>query len=130
MNAVELLLKMDKGKVKAIPTKQVEVKRLSGIAGEPFIVTLKAISSDKIEEISEMFGESSKADGDRYLVYSAWDMTKDERERFREAQKEYGAATPTELIGAIFTAGEVASLAKTIAVLSGIGVDTIEEVKN
>jgi hypothetical protein len=128
MNAVELLLKMDKDKVKAIPTKQVEVKRLSEIAGEPFTVTLKAVSGNKWSDIVETIGaDAGNYKSSKHLLLVGME---DPKLSDHDLQEAYGAVTPLDLVEKLFLAGEIMSLAAEVTDLSGLGDDALEEVKN
>lgn len=128
MNAVELLLKMDKGKVQTVPTKQVEVTRLSGIAGEPFMVTLKAVSGDKWSDIVETLGvNAGNYKSSKHLLLSGMVDPKLSDHALQEA---YGAVTPLDLMEKLFTAGEIMNLAAEVTDLSGLGENAVAEVKN
>ena len=130
MTAVELLLKMDKGKVKAIPTKQVEVKRLSGIAGEPFFVTLKAVPGDKWNDIAGSVSGADDAANYRSSKHLLLAGMVDPKLSDHDLQEAYGAATPLDLMEKLFLAGEIMRLAGEVTDLSGFGGDPEAEVKN
>ncbi len=53
VNILDLLLGSDVGEIK-LPTKEVEITRLSQVYGAPFILTIKAITPAKFEEIQDM----------------------------------------------------------------------------
>ena len=53
VNALDLLLGGDMDKIK-LPTKRVEITRLSEVYGSPFYVTLQAVSAGKWEELQDM----------------------------------------------------------------------------
>ena len=53
MNIVDLLLKLDSGKLTIAPTKKVRIKSLSEMAGEDVYFTVKAISGRRFTELSE-----------------------------------------------------------------------------
>ena len=53
VNVLDLLLGSDVGDIK-LPTKEVEITRLSEIFGKPFILTCQALSPDKYEEVQDM----------------------------------------------------------------------------
>jgi len=128
MNAVELLLKMDKGKVQTVPTKQVEVTRLSEIAGEPFIVTLQAVSGDKWNDIAETIGVSAgNYKNSKHLLLSGM---VDPKLSDHKLQEKWDAVTPLDLMERLFTAGEIMNLAAEVTDLSGLGENAVAEVKN
>ena len=47
VNVLDLLLGSDIGEIK-LPTKQVEITRLTELYGKPFVVTCKALTPEKI----------------------------------------------------------------------------------
>ena len=50
VNILDLLLGSDIGEIK-LPTKQMEIVRLSELYGAPFVITVSALSPDKYEEV-------------------------------------------------------------------------------
>lgn len=130
MNAVELLMKMDKGKVKAVPTKEVEVKRLSAIAGQPFKVTLKAVPGDKWNDIAGTVSSADDAANFRSSKHLLLAGMTDPDLRDKDLQEAYGAASPLDLLDKLFLAGEIMNLAGVVTDLSGFGGNPEEEVKN
>ena len=130
MNAVDLLLKMDRGKVKAIPTKEVEVKRLSGIAGQPFKVKLKAVPGDTWNDIAGTIKGADDAANYRSSKHLLLSGMVDPDLRNHDLQEAYGAASPLDLMEKLFLCGEIMNLAAEVTDLSGFGGDPEEEVKN
>ena len=53
MNALERLLKADAAKVTEKPKKEIEIPRLSKILGEKFTVTVQALDTELLAEITE-----------------------------------------------------------------------------
>ena len=53
VNILDLLLGSDIGEIK-LPTKQMEIVRLSELYGAPFVITVSALSPDKYEEVQDM----------------------------------------------------------------------------
>ena len=130
MNAVELLLKMDKGRVTEVPVKDVEVKRLSGIAGQPFFVKLKAVPGNKWNDIAGSIDHKDDAanyESSKHLLLAGM---ADPNLRDKDLQEVYGAASPLDLMEKLFLAGEIMSLAAEVTDLSGFGGDAEDEVKN
>lgn len=63
VNILDLLLGSDVGEIK-LPTKEVEIIRLSQVYGAPFILTIKAITPAKFEEIQDMSIDVKGKDAD------------------------------------------------------------------
>lgn len=63
VNILDLLLGSDVGEIK-LPTKEVEITRLSQVYGAPFILTIKAITPAKFEEIQDMSIDVKGKDAD------------------------------------------------------------------
>ena len=53
VNVLDLLLGSDIGEIK-LPTKTVEITRLTEVFGKPFILTCQALSPEKYEEVQDM----------------------------------------------------------------------------
>ena len=130
MNAVELLMKMDKGKVRAIPQKEVEVKRLSGIAGQPFNVKRKAVPGEKWNDIAGTVDSADDAANYKSSKHLLLAGMVDPNLKDHDLQEAYGAASPLELMEKLFLAGEIMKLAAEVTDLSGFGGDPEIEVKN
>ena len=130
MNAVDLLLKMDRGKVKAIPTKEVEVKRLSAIAGQPFKVKLQAVPGDKWNDIAGTVSGADDAANYKSSKHLLLAGMVDPDLKSHELQEAYGAASPLDLLEKLFLAGEIMNIAAEVTDLSGFGGDPEEKVKN
>ena len=130
MNAVELLMKMDKGKVKAIPTKEIEVRRLSAIAGQPFKVKLQAVSGDKWNDIAGTVNGADDAANYKSSKHLLLAGMVDPDLKSHELQDAYGAASPLDLLEKLFLAGEIMNIAAEVTDLSGFGGDPEEKVKN
>lgn len=134
MNLVDKLLALDANEVKQKETATVEVKRLSKLLGEPFMVKVQAISGQRFQELSADILDK-KGNVDFSKVYKQNTLVvlegivepnlKDEG-----LQKHFGASTPKELAEILFQGGVMANLANTISVISGFSDDTDEEIKN
>lgn len=130
MNAVDLLLKMDRGKVKAIPTKEIEVKRLSAIAGQPFKVRLQAVPGEKWNDIAGTVSGADDAANYKSSKHLLLAGMVDPDLKSHELQEAYGAASPLDLLEKLFLAGEIMNIAAEVTDLSGFGGDPEEKVKN
>ena len=137
VNVLDLLLGSDVGEIK-LPTKQVEIKRLSQHYGTPFIVTCTALSPDKYEEVQDMALDIQGKDVDLDInllklitvMEGVLDATGKHLFKNTELMKKHKAPTPKELIKKFLLSGEINSLYTTIADLSGFGDDAIAEIKN
>jgi hypothetical protein len=134
MNAVELLMGMDLETLEAVPHGEMEIKRLSKIAGSPFVVEYEAISGRKYARIASFIaGKDGKTD-----VSSGFDANlmvcvagiKSPDLNSEDLQKRFKVATPKDLVEKVFTFGEVAQIASAIGEVSGLNSDGEEEVKN
>ena len=134
MNAVELLMSVDRGKIEALPEKTIELKRLSEMVGEPYNVTMRAIPARRAVEILSTGADRDggvdygKAFDANLLTVAAGLVEPDLKDR--SLQKHFGAATPKDLAEKVFTGGEIAQMATIIMQLSGYGTETETEIKN
>ena len=137
VNVLDLLLGSDAGEIK-LPTKQLEIKRLSEHYGAPFIVTCTALAPDKYEEVQDMALDIQGKDVDLDInllklitvMEGVLDATGKYLFKNAELMKKYKAPTPKELVKKILLSGEINSLYTIIADLSGFGDTAITEVKN
>lgn len=137
VNVLDLLLGSDIGDIK-LPTKQVEIKRLSEVYGAPFVVTCKALSPDKYEEVQDMALDISGKEVDLdvnllqlfVVLEGVCDATEKPMFKNKDLLTKFKAQTPKELVRKILLSGEIASLYGTISELSGFGDSAVEEVKN
>ena len=139
MNLAEALLAADAGKVMKKATKDFEVKRLSGIIGEPFVLHLCQIPSRRVREIQDgavKFDRNNKpvgADTYKLQIMLLVDGITNKDFDSREVLKHYGAGTRKDLFEKLFNAGEIADIAEQITELCGFGGEQsaarVEEVK-
>ena len=124
-SALDLLLRGDLPDVrKALPEKQVEVTRLSKIAGEPVIFTVRALSYSEIRKVQDKPREDQAVFA---VLYGCKDP--DFRDK-RLLDPERGVATPPDAMKEKLTAGEIDELYIEIQKLSGYLRRTLAEVKN
>ena len=124
VNILDLLLGSDVGEIK-LPTKEVEITRLSQVYGSPFILTIKAITPAKFEEIQDMSIDVKGKDADI-------DIT--QLQLFTVIE---GVVDPTgapmfknkELMSKLLS-GEIAKIYGEISELAGFGDNAVKEVKN
>ena len=136
MSLIDKLLQMDKGKLMSMPTREVEMPRLSEVLGEAFKVKCKAIDGERYADIQRSAIDLNKKGGLRNInLYEMQVLTvidgvvepslKDER-----LLGYFGCVTPKELVKKLFLAGEIAELSNVITELSGYDKsDDEEEVK-
>ena len=137
VNVMELLLGSDIGEIK-LPTKQVEIVRLSEIYGAPFVVTCKALSPEKYEEVQDMALDVQGKDVDldinllQLFVVLEGVCDAEEKPMFKNKDllTKFKAHTPKELVRKILLSGEIANLYGEISQLSGFGDNAVQEVKN
>ncbi len=125
MSLIDKLLQMDKAKIMEMPTREVEIPRLSEVLGEPFKVTCKAIDGERYADIQRSAIDLNKKGALRNInLYEMQVLTliegvvepsmKDER-----LLGYFGVVTPKELVKKLFLAGEIAELSNVITELSG-----------
>ena len=136
MSLIDKLLQMDKGKLMSMPTREVEMPRLSEVLGEAFKVKCRAIDGERYADIQRSAIDLTKKGGLRNInLYEMQVLTvidgvvepslKDER-----LLAYFGCVTPKELVKKLFLAGEIAELSNVITELSGYDKsDDEEEVK-
>lgn len=137
VNVMELLLGSDIGEIK-LPTKQVEILRLSALYGAPFVVTCKALSPEKYEEVQDMALDVQGKDVDLdvnllqlfVVLEGVCDETENPMFKNKDLMKKFKAQTPKELVRKILLSGEIANLYGEISQLSGFGDNAVQEVKN
>lgn len=130
---LDILLEADLTKIK-VPEKQVEITRLSEALGEKFLVTCRAISPGKSEEIQEnstriVNGEADINIADMQIFTVLEGVYKPDLKN-KELREKLGALTPKELVYKLFLMGEITRLYNVISDLSGFGDKAVEEVKN
>ena len=137
VNVLDLLLGADIGKIK-LPTKTMEIKRLSEVFEAPFIVTVTALSPDKYEAVQDMAISINGKDADieisllQVLVVMEGVVDPSGKPIFKnkDLMAKFNAKTPKELVRTILLSGEIAGIYGEIANLSGFGEGSVSEVKN
>lgn len=125
VSVLDLLLKPELPDVrKVLPEKRVEVPRLSELAGEPVVFTLRGLSYDQVRMVQEKPRGDQAAFGVLYGCVSP---------KWGEAallDKSRGIVTPIDAIKARLISGEIDELYMEIQQLSGYLRRTISDVKN
>ena len=137
VNVLDLLLGSDIGEIK-LPTKEIEITRLSEVFGSPFIITISALSPDKYEEVQDMAVSVKGKDADieisllqvLVVMEGVVDPTGKPMFKNKELMSKFKCSTPKELVRKLFLSGEIASVYGQIASLSGFGEGSVKEVKN
>ncbi|MFW5436252.1 phage tail assembly chaperone [Paenibacillus apiarius] len=134
MSIINTLLELDKSQLQ-LPTKTIEIKRLSEIAGNPVQFKVSGVSPERVREVREMNKrlnpETKEVEVDSTKMQAEMLLTGIVEPNLRDAQllKHYNAITPHDVLNSILNIGEQEAIYAEIAMLTGYGVDTIEEVK-
>jgi hypothetical protein len=124
-SVLDLLLRPELPDVrKVLPEKQVEVKRLTELAGEPVVFTLRALTYNETRQIQDKPREDQALSA---VLYGCKDP--DFRDK-RLLDPERGIVTPLDAIKARLSAGEIDEAYIEIQELSGYLRRTLAEVKN
>jgi len=131
MNLADALLAADAGKITKKEHKSYEVKRLSAILGEPFVLDLRQIPNKRVREIQD---DSMKIEGGKTLVDQykltmglLCDGIANKDFDNRDVLKHYGAATRKDLFDTLLNAGEIQDIANIISELCGFDSKKTEE---
>lgn len=137
VNVMDLLLGSDVGEIK-LPTKKVEITRLSEAYGAPFVLTCKALTPSKFEEVQDMAVSVKGKDADieitllQVLVVMEGVMDGNDKPMFKnkELMLKFKAPSPKDLVKTLLLSGEIAKIYETVSGLSGFGENAVKEVKN
>lgn len=131
MNLADALLAADAGKITKKEHKSYEVKRLSAIMGEPFVLDLRQIPNKRVREIQDdsMKIEGGKTSVDQYKLTMGLLCDGIANKDFdnRDVLKHYGAATRKDLFDTLLNAGEIQDIANIISELCGFDSKKKEE---
>ena len=131
MNLADALLAADAGKITKKEHKSYEVKRLSAILGEPFVLDLRQIPNKRGREIQDdsMKIEGGKTSVDQYKLTMGLLCDGIANKDFdnRDVLKHYGAATRKDLFDTLLNAGEIQDIANIISELCGFDSKKTEE---
>ncbi|KUO58966.1 MAG: hypothetical protein APF84_05795 [Gracilibacter sp. BRH_c7a] len=134
MNTLELLLKADTGQFK-LPTKKVEIPRLSAIFNGQAVFICQALSPVKYNEIQEAAanftnGQIQGIDMGQVQMTTVLAGVTDPNLKDKELMTHFNVPTPAELVKKLLLPGEIVTLFNVISEISGFGEDVIKEVKN
>lgn len=131
MNLADALLAADAGKITKKEHKSYEVKRLSAILGEPFVLDLRQIPNKRVREIQDdsMKIEGGRTSVDQYKLTMGLLCDGIANKDFdnRDVLKHYGAATRKDLFDTLLNAGEIQEIANIISELCGFDSKKTEE---
>lgn len=118
---LELLLRPEAPDVmKQLPEKQVEVKRLTRLLGEPAVFTLKGLPYGRVEELQRL-----QEGAEVQILLAGCETLRDPA-----LTAKYGVPTPSEAVKRLLLPGEIADLSREVEKLCGYRERTIREVKN
>jgi len=137
VNVLDLLLGADIDKID-MPTKEIEIKRLSEVFGAPFIITCRALTPDKYEEVQDraVIVKGKDVDIDINLlqmfitIEGTLDATGNLLFKNKDLMTKFKQPTPKELCRKLLLSGEITQVYTVISTLSGFGDGAVEEVKN
>lgn len=123
-NVLDLLLRPEVQDVrKRLPEKRFRVKRLSELAGQDVIFTLRGLPYDKMRK-------AQKLADDRALSIVLDGCAEPDFRDKRLLNESVGIVTPFDAIKAKLTAGEIDEISVQVQLLSGYILGALDEVKN
>lgn len=127
MSILDKLLETDLEKLQKKEKKTYEVKRLSEIMGEPFLVTCKPLGHEEVMHLNEI----SKDDLDIRLNTVLEGCAVEGKSFSHEAfTSKIGTPSGKEVVERLFNSGEVWELYRIINDMSGYSKNAVTEVKN
>ena len=135
MNTVDILLGMDSEDLEVTNEKELEIKRLSKKAKQPFMVKLKGIGARRFTKLaSGVTDKNGQVQLDKaYDVNISLCLAGMVEPSMKDSGllEKFGCSTPGELLEKIFKPSEIGAMADAITELSGFGADdVVKEVKN
>lgn len=133
MSIIDKLLLMDKGKFAEVPTKKIEIPRLSALLGEKFEVTCKAIDGERYSDIRKNAIDINKKGNVKGIniyqmqVLTLIDGVVEPSLKDPKLLAHFGCVTPKDLVKTLFLGGEIDDIANTISNLSGYDKDEDDE---
>lgn len=107
---------------KELPTSRYRVDRLSDLAGQDVIFTLRALPYGKVHDL-----ERFTQDSDIHILLAG---CVDPDLKDHQLMEKFGGATPADTVKRMLLPGEIADLSAAVERLSGYRRMTISEVKN
>jgi len=135
---VDKLLAADKSKIAARPTGMIEIKRLSELVGEPFVIECQALDPTTIDDIQALMVMRNKkgepVDAPVLAMATQYVIEGCVNPDFKDPKlaKGYGVAAPDDLVRKILTSGEILDVYRKISDLSGLEStdEEFDELKN
>lgn len=129
----EKLLSIDRSKLEEVQTGDIEIKRLSKMFGEPFIVKCKEVDGDRMIDLQSMLlGKDGTVDSsksrDVFALICCEGVVEPDLTN-KELQSHFNAASPKDLAKKLFKGVDLMNVGDKIATLSNY-VDDEEETKN
>ncbi len=130
MSLTEKLLSLDVNKYKEKNTADIEIKRLSDLIGEPFIIKVQEVESGRMQEIQAMMfdkkGNYDISQARKINILACLEGVVEPNLKDESLQKHFNAASPKDLVEILFKGTELTKVSDVIAKISGF-VDSSEE---
>ncbi len=133
MSLTEKLLTIDAAKYREKATSEIEIKRLSQMIGEPFIVKVQEVEAERLQEIQSMLFDKkgnydlTQARKVSSLVCCAGVIEPSLSDK--KLQDHFKVATPKELVDVLFKGVDLNTVADEIARISNFVQNEDEEVE-
>lgn len=134
MNIVDRLLQTEPVVLETAEEREIELKRLSKLMGEPFILRCKGLPGNRYTELATIAVDKngkpdiSKAHDVNILIAVAGTISPDLKDQ--RLLQHFKCSTPKDLICKLLNGGEIARVAEAVTELSGFGEDSDDEIKN
>ena len=149
---IDKLLQADIKSLSAMPTAEIEIKRLSEKIGEPFKMQVRGLKLKKYRDLVDFHSEEVEVE-EYNEQKKKWQKAKDKRVKdemgmlfdviiegtvdpnFKDTrlQEKFHEPDPSRIVEELFTAGELNEIASKITELSGVDVNQMQvdaEIKN
>ncbi|HAB59440.1 MAG TPA: hypothetical protein DCE48_01785 [Lachnospiraceae bacterium] len=131
MSITEKLLSLDVAKYKEKAIDTLEIKRLSQIVGEPFLVRIQEVDDERVQELQAMMlDKKGRVDYTQTRKVNALLCTEGVTEpnlKDTKLQKHFGANTPKELAEILFKGADLGKVADAIIKLNNFVDDSEDE---
>ena len=125
MSMLDKLMRADAKRMTEKPEKDMEIKRLSKLLGEPFVLHLRSLPTQLLADITEMHttytktGRVKSQDNYHIGIDVIVNGVTDPSFKDKDLLKKFGAATPDDLIEKLFLPGEIGDISNEISSLCG-----------
>ncbi len=124
MNVLDMLLNIDSSKMNK-PTKEMEITRLSEMAGQKVIFKIKGIDMAEYAQLAEQAKETADI-----RLFTVLEGVIEPNLKSSELCAKYNAVTPKDVLIKLLLPGEINSIYEGISELIGFNKDAVVEVKN